>query len=69
VLGPTIGSVQTDRGGLGLPTGKGERPWWLKLVGWIVGGYLVLFLLTTMQDQMSGGAETIAYTEFTTRTD
>ncbi|MEJ1109477.1 MULTISPECIES: ATP-dependent zinc metalloprotease FtsH [unclassified Kribbella] len=54
----------------GLPTGKGERPRrprWLKLVGWIVGGYLVLFLLTTMQDQMSGGVETIAYTEFTTQ--
>jgi len=54
----------------GLPTGKGERPRrprWMKLVAWIVGGYLVLFLLTTMQDQMSGGAEAIAYTEFTTQ--
>ncbi|TCO51320.1 cell division protease FtsH [Kribbella antiqua] len=54
----------------GLPKGTGDRPrrpQWVRWVAWIVGGYLVLFLLTTMQDQMSGGAETIAYTEFTTQ--
>ena len=54
----------------GLPKGHGERPRrprWVRLVAWIVGGYLVLFLLTTMQDQMSGAAEAIAYTEFTTQ--
>ena len=54
----------------GLPKGSGDRPrrpQWVRWVAWIVGGYLVLFLLTTMQDQMSGGAEAIAYTEFTTQ--
>ncbi|WP_433158165.1 ATP-dependent zinc metalloprotease FtsH [Kribbella sp. CA-247076] len=54
----------------GLPAGKGggpARPRWLKVVGWIVGGYLLLFLLTSVQDEMSGRAETIAYTEFTTQ--
>ncbi|MEU4291267.1 ATP-dependent zinc metalloprotease FtsH [Kribbella sp. NPDC026596] len=54
----------------GLPTGRGDgdrpkRPRWLRWAAWIVGGYLVLFLLTTMQDQMSGGEQTIAYTDFT----
>ncbi|MFG1625176.1 ATP-dependent zinc metalloprotease FtsH [Kribbella sp. NPDC049227] len=52
----------------GLPPGKRgdkpRRPRWLLWVAWIVGGYLVLFLLTTMQDQMSGSAETVSYTEF-----
>ncbi|MFI6831701.1 ATP-dependent zinc metalloprotease FtsH [Kribbella sp. NPDC050241] len=52
----------------GLPPGKRgdkpRRPRWLRWVAWIVGGYLVLFLLTTMQDQMSGSAETVSYTEF-----
>ena len=28
-------------------------------------GYLLLFLITTMQDQMSGGEQTVAYTDFT----
>lgn len=53
----------------GLPAGndRPRRPRWLKLVVWIVGGYLVLFLLTTMQDQTSNGAEAVAYTEFTTQ--
>ena len=54
----------------GLPAGHGDddkprRPRWWKWTAWIVGGYLVLFLLTTMQDQLSGGEETIAYTDFT----
>lgn len=54
----------------GLPAGHGDddkprRPRWWKWAAWIVGGYLVLFLLTTMQDQMSGGEQTIAYTDFT----
>ncbi|WP_133786996.1 ATP-dependent zinc metalloprotease FtsH [Kribbella sp. VKM Ac-2571] len=55
----------------GLPAGhegngdKPRRPGWWKWAAWIVGGYLVLFLLTTMQDQMSGGEQTIAYTDFT----
>jgi cell division protease FtsH len=52
----------------GMPPGKQgdkpRRPPWLKWVAWIAGGYLVLFLLTTMQDQMSGSAETVSYTEF-----
>ncbi|TCC57637.1 ATP-dependent metallopeptidase FtsH/Yme1/Tma family protein [Kribbella pittospori] len=43
---------------------KPRRPSWLRWVAFIVGGYLVLFLLTTMQDQMSGSAETVSYTEF-----
>ncbi|MGW6280218.1 ATP-dependent zinc metalloprotease FtsH [Kribbella sp. NPDC055071] len=56
----------------GLPAGHGDsnkpkRPRWWKWVAWIVGGYLVLFLLTTMQDQMAGGEQTIAYTDFTTQ--
>jgi cell division protease FtsH len=54
----------------GLPPGHGDgdkprRPRWWRLAAWIVGGYLVLFLLTTMQDQMSGAEQTIAYTDFT----
>src|SRR4051794_6894364 len=53
----------------GLPAGHGDdkprRPRWWRWVAWIVGGYLVLFLLTTMQDQMSAGQKTIAYTDFT----
>ncbi|HET6740566.1 MAG TPA: ATP-dependent zinc metalloprotease FtsH [Kribbella sp.] len=54
----------------GLPAGHGDddkprRPRWWKWVAWIVGGYLVLFLLTTMQDQLSGSEQTIAYTDFT----
>ncbi|WP_134115082.1 ATP-dependent zinc metalloprotease FtsH [Kribbella kalugense] len=54
----------------GLPAGHGDsekprRPRWWKWAAWIVGGYLVLFLLTTMQDQMAGGQQTIAYTDFT----
>ncbi|MET9271595.1 ATP-dependent zinc metalloprotease FtsH [Kribbella sp. NPDC003557] len=54
----------------GLPAGHGDddkprRPRWWRWVAWIVGGYLVLFLLTTMQDQMAGGEQTIAYTDFT----
>jgi cell division protease FtsH len=54
----------------GLPAGQGDgdkprRPRWLRWAAWIIGGYLVLFLLTTMQDQMSGSEETIAYTDFT----
>ena len=53
----------------GLPPGQGHgdkprRPRWWRWVAWIVGGYLVLFLLTTMQDQ-SSGEQTIAYTDFT----
>ncbi|MEV0797457.1 ATP-dependent zinc metalloprotease FtsH [Kribbella sp. NPDC050281] len=52
----------------GLPPGKRgdkpRRPRWLRWVALIAGGYLVLFLLTTMQDQMSGSAETVSYTEF-----
>ncbi|HET6985288.1 MAG TPA: ATP-dependent zinc metalloprotease FtsH [Kribbella sp.] len=57
----------------GLPAGHGtggdrpRRPRWWRWVAWIAGGYLVLFLLTTMQDQMSGGEQTIAYTDFTTQ--
>ncbi|NIK61359.1 ATP-dependent zinc metalloprotease FtsH [Kribbella shirazensis] len=54
----------------GLPMGKEGRPRlprWLRVTAWIVGGYLVLFLLTTTQDQMAASAETIAYTEFTTQ--
>jgi cell division protease FtsH len=54
----------------GLPAGHGDgekprRPRWWKWAAWIVGGYLVLFLLTTMQDQLAGGEQTIAYTDFT----
>ncbi|MFF0342636.1 ATP-dependent zinc metalloprotease FtsH [Kribbella sp. NPDC004875] len=54
----------------GLPAGHGDngrprRPRWWKWAAWIIGGYLLLFLLTTMQDQMSGGEQTIAYTDFT----
>jgi cell division protease FtsH len=54
----------------GLPAGHGDddkprRPRWWKWAAWIIGGYLVLFLLTTMQDQLSGGVQTIAYTDFT----
>ncbi|MER7251551.1 ATP-dependent zinc metalloprotease FtsH [Kribbella sp. NPDC000426] len=54
----------------GLPPGHGDggkprRPKWWKWAAWIVGGYLVLFLLTTMQDQMAGSQQTIAYTDFT----
>ncbi|WP_432875882.1 ATP-dependent zinc metalloprotease FtsH [Kribbella sp. CA-245084] len=54
----------------GLPPGHGDsdkprRPKWWKWAAWIVGGYLVLFLLTTMQDQLAGGEQTIAYTDFT----
>ena len=54
----------------GLPAGHGDgdkpqRPRWWKWAAWIIGGYLVLFLLTTMQDQMSGAEQTIAYTDFT----
>ena len=52
----------------GLPPGHGEKPprsrWW-KWVAGILGVYLLLFLLTTMQDQMSGSQQTIAYTDFT----
>jgi len=52
----------------GLPPGrqgdKPRRPRWLRWVAFIAGGYLVLFVLTTMQDQMSGSAETVSYTEF-----
>ncbi|GAA3103559.1 cell division protease FtsH [Kribbella aluminosa] len=53
----------------GLPVGHGDdekprRPRWWKWTAWIVGGYLVLFLLTTMQDQLAGGEQTIAYTDF-----
>jgi cell division protease FtsH len=56
----------------GLPTGQGNgdkprRPRWWRWAAWIVGGYLVLFLITTMQDQMSGSEQTIAYTDFTTQ--
>jgi cell division protease FtsH len=56
----------------GLPTGQGDgdkprRPRWWRWVAWIVGGYLVLFLITTMQDQLSGGEQTVAYTDFTTQ--
>ena len=52
----------------GLPTAQGNgdkprRPRWWRWAAWIVGGYLVLFLITTMQDQMSGGEQTVAYTE------
>ncbi|MEU8224125.1 ATP-dependent zinc metalloprotease FtsH [Kribbella sp. NPDC048915] len=54
----------------GLPAGhdnggKPRRPRWWKWAAYIVGAYLVLFLLTTMQDQMSGAEQTIAYTDFT----
>ncbi|MGW7683189.1 ATP-dependent zinc metalloprotease FtsH [Kribbella sp. NPDC054772] len=54
----------------GLPAGHGDngkprRPRWWRWAAWIIGGYLVLFLLTTMQDQLSGGEQTIAYTDFT----
>ena len=54
----------------GLPTAQGNgdkprRPRWWRWAAWIVGGYLVLFLITTMQDQMSGGEQTVAYTDFT----
>ncbi|MEV5965593.1 ATP-dependent zinc metalloprotease FtsH [Kribbella sp. NPDC051952] len=54
----------------GLPAGhddgdKPRRPRWWRWVAWIVGGYLLLFLVTTMQDQMSGSEQTIAYTDFT----
>ncbi|MEU4192002.1 ATP-dependent zinc metalloprotease FtsH [Kribbella sp. NPDC026611] len=53
----------------GLPPGHGDdkprRPRWGRWIAWIIGGYLVLFLLTTMQDQMAGGEQTIAYTDFT----
>src|SRR4051812_18564261 len=53
----------------GLPAGHGDdkprRPRWWRWGAWIVGGYLGLFLLTTMQDQMSAGQKTIAYTDFT----
>ncbi|MFD7159317.1 ATP-dependent zinc metalloprotease FtsH [Kribbella sp. NPDC059898] len=53
----------------GLPAGHGDddkprRPRWWKWAAWIIGGYLVLFLLTTMQDQLAGGEQTIAYTDF-----
>ncbi|TCC44996.1 ATP-dependent metallopeptidase FtsH/Yme1/Tma family protein [Kribbella capetownensis] len=52
----------------GLPPGKQgdkpRRPRWLRWVAFVAGGYLVLFLLTTMQDQMAGSAETVSYTEF-----
>ncbi|TCN42151.1 cell division protease FtsH [Kribbella orskensis] len=52
----------------GMPPSAGKpprRPRWLRFAAFIAGGYLLLFLLTTMQDQMSGGTETVAYTEFT----
>ncbi|MFF0267490.1 ATP-dependent zinc metalloprotease FtsH [Kribbella sp. NPDC004536] len=54
----------------GLPAGHGDddkprRPRWWKWAAWIIGGYLVLFLLTTMQDQLAGGEQTVAYTDFT----
>src|SRR5262245_18311220 len=50
----------------GLPSdGPPKRPRWLRLVAYIVTGYLVLFLITTIQDRMSGATETVAYTEFT----
>ncbi|HEY3507895.1 MULTISPECIES: ATP-dependent zinc metalloprotease FtsH [Kribbella] len=52
----------------GLPAGHGDdkprRPRWWKWAAWIIGGYLVLFLLTTMQDQLAGSEQTIAYTDF-----
>jgi cell division protease FtsH len=54
----------------GLPAGQSgdrrHRPRWVRLAIWVLGGYLVLFLLATMQDQMSGETQTVAYTEFTT---
>ena len=52
----------------GMPPSAGKpprRPRWLRFAAIIAGGYLLLFLLTTMQDKMSGGTETVAYTEFT----
>ncbi len=56
----------------GMPAGHGDadrprRPRWVRWVAWIAGGYLVLFLLTSLQDQMSSSEQTIAYTEFTTQ--
>jgi len=52
----------------GMPTGNGDKPRrnrYIRWIAWILGGYLLIFLLTTMQDQMSGSEETIAYTDFT----
>jgi cell division protease FtsH len=53
----------------GLPQGDGddENPWrpsWKRMVTTFLVIYLVVFLLTTAQDVLSGGKEPVAYTEF-----
>ncbi|HEX6024568.1 MAG TPA: ATP-dependent metallopeptidase FtsH/Yme1/Tma family protein, partial [Solirubrobacter sp.] len=42
----------------------GGGPNWFRLLAWLAAVYLLFFLFATVQDQL-GGAQPIAYTEFT----
>ena len=44
--------------------GDGTGPNWFRLLAWLAAVYLLFFLFATVQDQF-GGAQAIAYTEFT----
>lgn len=53
----------------GLPEGQDDdnqpkRPGWKRVLAWVLGGYLVFYLLVSLRDGV-GGPPTVSYTEFT----